>query len=703
MTRERLESFERPIVTEPDFVPHLKDALIYDFGNYLKLFKSIHAGTDLESAINAARYLLDREAGSLLDFIWHHRDAGDIGTADYIERITRVRRILNDRMNAESNSGRVRDMLFLDLALEGVVRVIIEGNIHKKLDGDQLVDLTGMLLDNIRFSYDNSEMSACSREWAHLQGLTRFSLDWSLHAKAVLERISRAVGLYVDHCYTLFQAKADFLGKAFKADKWTIDLFTEESVRGMPAFVLSMLLRYLDPLLRKYAKLGDWQVISPGRTLGWIEVEESLGSVQGRSYDRPSIIIADKVRGDEEPPEGVTAIITTDTVDLVSHVSVRARNAHMLFATCYDEACIQRLKSLKGHMLDLSVTVSGDVEFEEAEEGDAAAPLKVEFSYEKKSLPEFSSYAIESSDFNEDLVGGKSNNLKSLENKLPDWINLPVSAALPFGIFEKVSSLEINREAAGRCSELISGISGNPEEILSEIRRTILGLNAPDDLWPALQEVMDNSGLGPLDRMDDIWMCIKSVWASKWNERAYLSRNARGIKHDDIFMAVLIQRVIDSEYAFVIHTVNPSTNDTNEIYAEVVPGLGETLVGNYPGRSLSFAAKKDSPEYRILSYPSKSSGLFGGGLIFRSDSNAEDLQGYAGAGLYDSVMLDQPREVSLDYTRDPLTWDEDFKLELIESVTKIGVELEKSFGSPQDIEGVYLKGKYYVVQTRPQV
>jgi alpha-glucan,water dikinase len=31
-------------------------------------------------------------------------------------------------------------------------------------------------------------------------------------------------------------------------------------------------------------------------------------------------------------------------------------------------------------------------------------------------------------------------------------------------------------------------------------------------------------------------------------------------------------------------------------------------------------------------------------LIFRSDSNAEDLEGYAGAGLYDSVTM-HPCEV----------------------------------------------------------
>jgi alpha-glucan,water dikinase len=703
VTRQRLESFERPIVTPPDFVPHLKDALIHDFENYLRLLKSIHSGTDLEGAVNAAGYLIDGELGVLIAYIWQYKDTGGAGMKDYIERITGARRILRERLTIDGDSRRVRDMLFLDLALEGFMRIVIERSIHEKPEGDQLVELTGMVLENIRFSYDNDELSGSNREWYHLKGLPRFSKDWSLHAKAVLERVSRATGSYVDRFYQLFQLKAEHLGKAFKADSWTITLFAEEVVRGMSAFVLSMLIRHLDPLLRKHAKLGDWQVISPGRTAGWLEVAESLGTVGGRHYDRPSIIIAEKVKGDEEPPEGTTAIITPDPVDLVSHIAVRARNANLLFATCYDADCFDRLKSLKGHMLNLNVNVSGDVEFEQADEEALMVPSKEKIEYERRALPEFSAYAISSRDFNSSLVGGKSNNLKRLGNNLPDWIHLPVSAALPFGIFDKVLSMDINKDIAQRYNELISRIDEKQEETLDEIRRTVLDLNAPEDMKVSLHKIMDDSGLGWPEKWSDIWMCIKRVWSSKWNERAYLSRNAVGMHHEDILMAVLIQQVVEAEYAFVVHTANPFTQDRNELYAEIVPGLGETLVGNYPGRALSYVSKKNTPETEIISYPSKSTGLFGGGFIFRSDSNAEDLPGYAGAGLYDSVMLEPPREVTLDYTKDMLVWDEDFKKELLSSITKIGTLVEENFGFPQDIEGVYSKGRYYVVQTRPQV
>src|SRR5262249_28030541 len=101
--------------------------------------------------------------------------------------------------------------------------------------------------------------------------------------------------------------------------------------------------------------------------------------------------------------------------------------------------------------------------------------------------------------------------------------------------------------------------------------------------------------------------------------------------------------------------------------------------------------------------PSKSIGLFGGGLIFRSDSNAEDLVGYAGAGLYDSVLLTPPREAILDYTRDALVWDAGFREEFLRQLARLGSAVEDLFGAPQDIEGAYVQGRYYIVQTRPQV
>lgn len=70
--------------------------------------------------------------------------------------------------------------------------------------------------------------------------------------------------------------------------------------------------------------------------------------------------------------------------------------------------------------------------------------------------------------------------------------------------------------------------------------------------------------------MELTWYILPyQVWASKWNERAYFSTRKVKLDHDYLCMAVLVQEIINADYAFVIHTTNPSSGDSSEIYAEV--------------------------------------------------------------------------------------------------------------------------------------
>ena len=169
-------------------------------------------------------------------------------------------------------------------------------------------------------------------------------------------------------------------------------------------------------------------------------------------------------------------------------------------------------------------------------------------------------------------------------------------------------------------------------------------------------------------------------------------------------MAVLCQKIIPAEYAFVIHTKNPSTNDPNEIYSEVVYGMGETLVGFYEGHSFSFTYNKNNRNITIKSYPNKSIALKNSGFIFRSDSNTEDLEGFAGAGLFDSVPMTENEVINMGYKENDIFLDSGFVKKLCEKIAELGIETEKYFNwEPQDIEGVYYKEQFYIVQTRPQV
>jgi alpha-glucan, water dikinase len=706
VTRQRLESFERPIRSQPDFVPHLKDGLLHDFEHFLTILKASHSGTDLETAINAARGQLDGDFQGLLHHLWNTRNAPAEGLVGLVNQITDARRRVSNQLHHQNG---LRELLYLDLALEQLLRGAVERNIHLSLNGDQLVDLITRLLENVALSYEDPELAACSRHWERLQALPRFGAEWSLHAKSVVDRITRALSAWIDRFYHLLQPKAEYLGHGFQAENWTITLFSEEVVRGNSlGFVLSLLLHHLDPILRQAAHIGSWQIISRGPgglggLGGKVEVVDSLRAIQRQRFEGPTVIVAEQVMGDEDIPEGVVAVIAPDVTDVVSHVAVRARNAGVLFASCHDPGLLQRLKSLRGHHLRLKVSSGGDVLVEEtAGETPTAAPAPRP-ARPAIAAPRFARYAVALADFNDKIVGGKSCHQAKLRGQLPDWISLPSSVALPFGVCEKVLGLDLNHEVASRYQELVQQAQAGEAEKLAALRETVLKLAAPEELKTELREVMGHAGLAWPDDWTKAWTRIKQVWASKWNDRAFLSRRKIGLAHSDLFMAVLIQQVVPADYAFVIHTVNPSTGKANKLFAEVVLGLGETLVGNYPGRALSFVFDKSAGMETVLSHPSKGIGLYGSGLIFRSDSNGEDLAGYAGAGLYDSVLLDEPRSVALDYTQEPLVWDEAFRHGLLTAIARIGLEVERACGSPQDIEGAVTQGQYYVVQTRPQV
>lgn len=138
-------------------------------------------------------------------------------------------------------------------------------------------------------------------------------------------------------------------------------------------------------------------------------------------------------------------------------------------------------------------------------------------------------------------------------------------------------------------------------------------------------------------------------------------------------------------------------------------GLGEALVGNFPGRAMSFYGTSNNLEnVTIKTYPSKIERLINPSdepnYIARSDSNGEDLEGFAGAGLYSSIPRHPYTSHAIEYVSEPLVWDSNYQKELLSQILSLGSSIEKACGGqPQDVEGVVTPdGTIYVVQTRPQ-
>jgi len=245
---------------------------------------------------------------------------------------------------------------------------------------------------------------------------------------------------------------------------------------------------------------------------------------------------------------------------------------------------------------------------------------------------------------------------------------------------------------------------------LEIVRGAVMSMAPADGLEAAVSAAAAEAGLRGL-QWDTAWEGIKTVWASQWNERAWLSRRALGLEESHLQMACVLQNVVSAKYAFVLHTANPLTGNKDEMLGEVVLGLGETLVSNTPGRAFSFKCGRDGSNLEIMSAPSKRTALYSpsaDAVIARSDSNAEDLEGFAGAGLYDSVIVGADEgalSVEVDYAEEPLLWDKGFQTSLVNQLAAVGVAIETAFaGQPQDIEGALdADGNLWVVQARPEI
>ncbi len=69
----------------------------------------------------------------------------------------------------------------------------------------------------------------------------------------------------------------------------------------------------------------------------------------------------------------------------------------------------------------------------------------------------------------------------------------------------------------------------------------------------------------------------RDCWASLYSERAVRYRERQGVPHRHVAMAVIVQRLVPSEAAGVVFTVDPIDGSPG-VFLEAGPGIGETLV-----------------------------------------------------------------------------------------------------------------------------
>lgn len=385
VTKERLASFERKIVSEPYYNPNL----IPDFENFLQILKSVHSSNDLIMMFDSAKYALGSEYQKIEEVISNrfHWD-----TLKQMVRVTDARVGLNHLIASiaqnSNDANKLRDLFFLDLALETYVRQLVEKIIHINLDFALYIDEINLILKNILTNFQSySELKHAASDWFSIVNPLKNILAANatgdkekrrldvLKIKSVSDRLNRCLSHVIDFFNKYVDKKARFLGTEFHADEFNVNLFTEEIVRGSIFFALSMVLKKIDPFLRKAADLGNWKIISPPlankKTLtGSFEFVKNLKDVQFKTYPKNTILLCEYVGGNEEVPINVDSLIiinANDYPDTLAHVSVRARNLAVPFMVCFDEELSNKIKTLVGKLGTIKFISSDNISFAEAD------------------------------------------------------------------------------------------------------------------------------------------------------------------------------------------------------------------------------------------------------------------------------------------------------------------------------------------------
>jgi pyruvate,water dikinase len=177
----------------------------------------------------------------------------------------------------------------------------------------------------------------------------------------------------------------------------------------------------------------------------------------------------------------------------------------------------------------------------------------------------------------------------------------------------------------------------------------------------------------------EVRAAVLGCWASAFSARSLSYRLARGETHavgEAVgfgAMAVLIQRMVDSERSGVLFTINPLTGDQRECMISSVYGLGESLVSGAVDAD-TVVLRKDTGEVVSAVIGDKAQRL-----------DADDRGG--------SSVSEVPRE---QRSRPSLAAPD------LDGLRELGRRAEQVFGAAQDLEwAIDAGGRLWLLQSRP--
>jgi len=162
---------------------------------------------------------------------------------------------------------------------------------------------------------------------------------------------------------------------------------------------------------------------------------------------------------------------------------------------------------------------------------------------------------------------------------------------------------------------------------------------------------------------------VLKVWASLWSDAALLYRQELGLDPETSTMAVVIQEIIDGEKSGIVFSQSP-TNPSHAVI-ESVYGLNQGLVDGVIEPDRWFVDRKSG---RIIEHEAASRQV----RMVTSEVG---------------IRCD-PLPATLA-ARPPLDADQ------VQALLALVMDLERLFGSPQDVEWTLHKNTVYVLQARP--
>ena len=264
-------------------------------------------------------------------------------------------------------------------------------------------------------------------------------------------------------------------------------------------------------------------------------------------------------------------------------------------------------------------------------------------------------------------------NTEELEKNAKEIRGIIVKSKIPEELQEEILEayhfLDINRVGNFSVNESVSDLLKNSyEPPFVAVRSSATAEDLADASFAGQQESFLN-----VKGDKQLIIKVKQCFASLFTARAIYYRKKKGFDTSKVFLAVVVQKMIDSEKSGVMFSRDPVGNKNN-VLIESVWGLGEGIVS---GRIKpdSYVVDRESDELKILDRKISEKKV----AIVRDSSGSTEI-----------VKLSAERS-----RRETLTNYE------VKRLAEYAKQLEEHYGKPQDIEFAIADNEIYIVQSRP--